>query len=166
MTETKLFRNTLVALGSTIVLPLVVGATGLAAPEGKTANQLVKDYVMVAQQQTDTTNDNKDQATDTTTKDDSSTTNASDSSTTSSGAVSKPQTFAGEKKAGTYTVKAGDTYGCIAEKYYGSYEQWPRLYSANAGWPGFEEYTLNVGATLQIPAVSASETLPKTSVCQ
>jgi nucleoid-associated protein YgaU len=57
------------------------------------------------------------------------------------------------KQATTYTVKDGDTYGCIAEKYYGSYDQWSRIYAANAGYAGYEEYGLAVGAKLQLPAL-------------
>lgn len=42
---------------------------------------------------------------------------------------------------------------------------WPQVYAQNGGYPGFEEYHLDVGAKLQMPAVSAAESLPKTSLC-
>ena len=80
-------------------------------------------------------------------------------------ATPTPQGYADTKDAGTYTVKEGDTYGCIAENYYGSYDQWSRVYAANAGWPGFDEYRLDVGAVLQMPTVTQAEALPTTSLC-
>ena len=45
MTEKDLFRTTLITLGSTIVLPLIVGVSGLAAPGDKPTNDLIKSYV-------------------------------------------------------------------------------------------------------------------------
>lgn len=66
------------------------------------------------------------------------------------------------KPASTYTVKEGDTYGCIAEKYYGSYEYWPKIVAANTGI-GFEEYRLFVGAQVQLPPSDGSK--PATTLC-
>lgn len=68
-------------------------------------------------------------------------------------------------QASTYEVKPGDTYGCIAEKYYGSYDQWQKVFDANAGYSGFAEYELHVGAKLTMPAISDAETTPKTNLC-
>lgn len=176
MTEKNLFRTTLITLGSTLVLPLIVGATGLAAPDGKPAGELVKNYVgaTTADQKRDETEQTRNDAKTSTDKSaDSSqpaktddTTNQASQPAASPSPAPQAATSAGDKAAGTYTVKAGDTYGCIAEKYYGSYDQWPRVYNANAGWPGFEEYHLAVGAVLQMPAVSSANALPKTSICQ
>ena len=71
------------------------------------------------------------------------------------------------KKASTYTVKSGDTYGCIAEKYYGSLELWPVVYNANiGGGVGYGEYDLHVGAVLVLPAVSASNMTPASNLCK
>lgn len=58
------------------------------------------------------------------------------------------------KPATLYTVKEGDTYGCIAEAYYGSYEHWPDILNANSAYGnGFSEYGLHVGAVLELPAI-------------
>lgn len=73
---------------------------------------------------------------------------------------SQPQNAA--KPASTYVVKEGDTYGCIAEKYYGSYEYWPELVALNQGF-GFEERRLFVGANIQLPAITVTK--PVTSLC-
>jgi nucleoid-associated protein YgaU len=74
----------------------------------------------------------------------------------------------GDKAASTYVVKDGDTYGCIAEKYYGSFEQYQNVMDANwaATTPGYGEYHLDVGAKLTLPAVAASNVLPATSICK
>lgn len=71
------------------------------------------------------------------------------------------------KAAGEYVVKAGDTYGCIAENYYGSYEQYPMLMAANGAtkYKGFSERKLHVGAKLVLPAVTASQLKPATNLC-
>lgn len=80
--------------------------------------------------------------------------------------VSKKSVVTG-KKASTYTVKSGDTYGCIAEKYYGSLELWPVVYNANiGGGVGYGEYDLHVGAVLVLPAVSASNMAPASNLCK
>jgi len=65
-----------------------------------------------------------------------------------------------------YTVQAGDAYGCIAEKHYGSYEHWVDIYNANPNRQvGFTERGLHVGAQLVLPAVSAENVKPASSLC-
>lgn len=72
-----------------------------------------------------------------------------------------------DKPAGFYTVKAGDTYGCIAEKYYGSYEHWVDILNANIKYgEGFEETRLFVDAKLEMPAISKANLKPSTKLCQ
>lgn len=66
-----------------------------------------------------------------------------------------------------YTVKDGDTYGCIAEKYYGSYEHYSDVMAANpVNQTGFGEYSLYVGAQLVLPAVAKENLKPASSLCQ
>jgi len=70
------------------------------------------------------------------------------------------------KSASLYTVKEGDTYGCIAEKYYGSFEHWVDIYNSNARYGrGFSEYHLYVDAVLEMPAISAENLKPQTKLC-
>lgn len=79
--------------------------------------------------------------------------------TTAVAAVAKPQT--------TYVVKEGDTYGCIAEKYYGSFEHFSDVMHANpVSDQGFGEYSLYVGAQLVLPAVAKSDLKPASTLCQ
>lgn len=166
MTEKSLFKTTLITLGATILAPFVVGMTNIAGTSDSVSDKL-QNYVTAART---TTIDKKDDAN----KDDKSTdTKASNEkdadnkeSDNSSSNKAVPVGDATTKSAGTYTVKEGDTYGCIAEKYYGSYDQWTRVYDVNAGWAGFNEYDLAVGAQLQMPTVNADQVLPKTSLCQ
>ena len=75
---------------------------------------------------------------------------------------------AGDKAAGEYVVKDGDTYGCIAEKYYGSYGQYQTVMDANFAdsAPGYGEYHLDVGAKVILPAVSGANMTPATSLCK
>lgn len=175
MTERNLFRTALGVLGSTILVPGVVALSGVAVPEGKTVGTVVKDYLTSAAKTVDEAKN--DGAADDTKTDDTAkeTTNGSNdqaaksdnASTQNSSKLAESTVALGSvKPAGTYTVKEGDTYGCIAEKYYGSYDQWPKVYSMNAGPVGYDEYYLAVGAKLQMPAVSGAEVLPKTSLCQ
>lgn len=71
-----------------------------------------------------------------------------------------------DKAASLYTVKEGDTYGCIAEKYYGSFEHWTDIYNLNARYGrGFSEYYLHVDAVLELPAISAENLKPATKLC-
>lgn len=72
-----------------------------------------------------------------------------------------------DKAASLYTVKEGDTYGCIAEKYYGSYEHWSDIYNANARYGvGYSPDRLFVDAVLELPAISASDLKPASNLCQ
>jgi LysM repeat protein len=74
---------------------------------------------------------------------------------------------AGARAATSYTVKSGDTYGCIAEKYYGSFEHFQEVMTANpVNDVGFGEYSLFEGAVLSLPAMSASEVKPASTICQ
>ncbi len=166
MTEKDLFRTTLITLGSTIVLPLIVGVSGLAAPGDKPTNDLIKSYVGTSAVKTEESKDTAKTDEAKPTDQNKSTDQAQSSDTPKTDAAVPAAGAAPAKAAGSYTVKAGDTYGCIAEHYYGSYDQWPKVYNANAGWPGFNEYDLAVGASLQMPAVSAAEALPKTDLCK
>jgi len=69
------------------------------------------------------------------------------------------------KAESVYTVKDGDTYGCIAEKYYGSFEHWVDVINANPGGVGFAEYELHVGARIVLPAVSSTSLKPASTLC-
>lgn len=169
MDETTLFQRTLIALGATIIGPLFVATTGVGG-QGASVNERIQDYVSAAvvtseqsdEAATDETSDGAEQ--DGQQGENSENANGEDA-TRDDEATPTPQGYADAKDAGTYTVKEGDTYGCIAENYYGSYDQWSRVYAANAGWPGFDEYRLDVGAVLQMPAVTQAEALPTTSLC-
>ena len=72
---------------------------------------------------------------------------------------------AGDKAQMMYTVKDGDTYGCIAEKYYGSYEHWTDVVSANPSSDGFTEYELHVGAQIILPGVTSANLKPASTLC-
>lgn len=86
-------------------------------------------------------------------------------SVTSPAATPTVQTAA--KAETVYTVKDGDTYGCIAEKYYGSYEHYLDVMAANPVYQqGFGEYQLYVGAQLTLPAVAKENLKPASSLCQ
>ena len=70
------------------------------------------------------------------------------------------------KVPGFYTVKDGDTYGCIAEANYGSYEHWQDILNVNSGYgQGFGEYQLHVGAVLELPAITAVNLKPASKLC-
>lgn len=76
-------------------------------------------------------------------------------------------TAEGDKPASVYTVKEGDTYACIAEKYYGSYEHYKEVMASNpVNQTGFGEYQLHVGAQITLPAILASNLKPASSRCQ
>jgi nucleoid-associated protein YgaU len=73
---------------------------------------------------------------------------------------------AGDKPETVYIVQEGDTYGCIAEKYYGSFEHWVDIMAVNpVGTVGFTEYGLHVGAKIVLPAISAPNLKPVSSLC-
>jgi LysM repeat protein len=71
----------------------------------------------------------------------------------------------GAKAASTYVVKEGDTYGCIAEKYYGSFENWVDVDAANPNTEGFLERQLFIGTTLVLPALSSDQVKPASTLC-
>lgn len=80
--------------------------------------------------------------------------------------VAVASTPSGDRAETIYTVKDGDTYGCIAEKYYGSFEHWVDVVNANpVGNVGFTEYGLHVGAQLVLPAVSTAALKPTSTLC-
>lgn len=71
-----------------------------------------------------------------------------------------------ETKPKFYTVKEGDTYGCIAEKYYGSYEHWPDILNANIVYgSGYSEHELHVGAIIELPEILAENLKPSSKLC-
>ena len=170
MNETNLYNRARIALASTLLLPLAVAGLG-AAGTGADPVDAIKGYVQTASDSsttadTKTADEAKDTTTDTATNTGDTTTDTtaganSDSSSTTSGSSSSAGSIAA-KAAGSYTVKEGDTYGCIAENYYGSYSMWPAVQAANVG-PGYSEYGLNVGAQLVMPAADTSQL--KTDLC-
>ena len=164
MTEMTLFQKTLTALGATILAPLFVAVTGVGGQDMSVHDRL-QEYASVAVVEQD--KKAEDEANDVKDGESADQTDATkQEQTEENGNVQVPEGYASAKPEGTYVVKEGDTYGCIAEKYYGSYDQWSKVYDLNAGWPGFDEYRLDVGAQLQLPAVGADEVLPKTNLCQ
>lgn len=71
-----------------------------------------------------------------------------------------------DKEASLYTVKEGDTYGCIAEAYYGSYEHWVDILNANIIYgEGYSERELHVGAVIEMPAIPAAQQKPASNLC-
>lgn len=86
---------------------------------------------------------------------------------TSTDASPPATSVAGDRAETRYTVKEGDTYGCIAEKYYGSLEQYTDIMAANPVFStGFGEYSLHVGAQLVLPAVLNANLKPASTICQ
>ena len=78
----------------------------------------------------------------------------------------RPTAARADRAETVYTVKEGDTYGCIAEKYYGSYEHYVEIMAANPVYNlGFGEYSLFVDAKLVLPAISAANLKPASSLC-
>lgn len=87
--------------------------------------------------------------------------------TTTTTTSTAPSAAQSGKAETVYTVKDGDTYGCIAEKYYGSYEHYTDVMAANpVNQTGFGEYSLYVGAQLVLPAVAKENLKPASSLCQ
>lgn len=152
MSDISLYDRIRLALVATLLAPLLVMIVGAGDGE-TTASDRVASYI------TQTTS--KKAVVDGTTKTDDAM-KKDDQSTTKTSVDG----MASPKPAGSYVVKAGDTYGCIAEAYYGSYDQWTQVYDLNAGWDGFSEYHLAVGATLQMPAVASDQLRLKTDLCQ
>ena len=62
----------------------------------------------------------------------------------------------------TYTVVSGDTYACIAERFYGNYRVWPEIAALNQG-RGFNERFLYVDAVLTMPELASAQ--QTTSIC-
>jgi nucleoid-associated protein YgaU len=51
-----------------------------------------------------------------------------------------------------HTVAAGESLSLIAQKYYGSQADWPRIYQANKAIIGDDPNRIRVGQKLKIPA--------------
>lgn len=85
--------------------------------------------------------------------------NTSEPTTVSTAGSDKPET--------TYDVKEGDTYGCIAEKYYGSFEHYVDIMRVNpTSQRGFSERHLYVDAVLVLPAIAQANLKPASHLCQ
>ncbi len=170
MTESLLFKRVSWALALTVAVPLIVAlmSNGRLDINNRLSAYLNKISVQQAadQDSKDKTSESEDTANNTESSSDS----ASDSESTATAEATNSQNATGldlasVKPASTYTVEAGDTYGCIAEKYYGSFDQWQLIYNANAGYPGFSEYGLDVGAQLVLPAVDTANIRAQTHIC-
>lgn len=71
-----------------------------------------------------------------------------------------------QDKSGFYVVKEGDTYGCISETYYGSYEHWTDILNANVRYGnGYYERELHIGATLEMPEIQKENLKPASKLC-
>ena len=172
MTETSLYKRTLIVLGATILVPLIAVSVS-AANSGAVVTPFQSYLTTTSSSATTTvttptvTTPETGQTSSTQTTVPSQSTPEASQPTASAPTVSTDNVqTTGAKPAGTYTVKDGDTYGCIAENYYGSYDQWSRVFNANAGGAGYGEYDLAVGGGLTLPAVNAEEALPKTILCE
>jgi len=64
-------------------------------------------------------------------------------------AASAPETPRGETE---HTVASGESLSLIAQKYYGSQAEWPRIYQANKAVIGDDPNRIRVGQKLKIPA--------------
>lgn len=161
MNESQLFKRTCLVLASTLILPVAVALFAHGGAEE------VKKYVDQGTMTSFVGSKDKKSADKDSKKDQKSTDKkTADKSSDKNSASSAKETETGVKSASTYTVKAGDTYGCIAENYYGSYEQWPTIYNANiGGGVGYGEYDLHVGAVLTLPAVAADQVKPASQLC-
>lgn len=103
---------------------------------------------------------------DTTVSPDTTTPEPSDSTSTATESPVLPATVS-DKTETIYTVKEGDTYGCIAEKYYGSFEHFVDIMASNpVDQMGFGERTLFVDAQLVLPAIAGSDLKPTSALCQ
>lgn len=82
-------------------------------------------------------------------------------------AATTPSVTTGDKAGTVYTVKEGDTYGCIAEKYYGSFEHYIEIMASNPlNATGFGEFSLFVDAQLVLPAIASANLKPASTLCQ
>lgn len=189
MTEKKLFKITIIVLTLTLVVPVIVllannsstkqiadkvsvfaikqkplVGTGEFQPGTVTiGNDVLDGFATDKQIESSNPVQNTEQSSQQPTKDSLQTSQKSaPTKGTETAQNTQPTQLKPESK---YVVKQGDTYGCIAEKYYGSYDQWPTVYSANAGYDGYGEYDLAVGASLVLPAIGSTQTLPVTKLC-
>lgn len=171
MTESLLFKRVSWVLALTVAAPLIVAlmSNGRVDINNRLSAYLNKISVQQASDQDskDKTSEPEEGAANST---ESSSDETSASESTAAAEATNSQNAAGldlasVKPASTHTVEAGDTYGCIAEKYYGSFDQWQLIYNANAGYPGFSEYGLDVGAQLVLPAVDAANVRAQTHIC-
>jgi LysM repeat protein len=65
-----------------------------------------------------------------------------------------------------YVVQKGDTYGCIAERHYGSHHHYQEVMAANPiTKKGFSERKLFVGAKVVLPAIAAQDLKQTTNLC-
>lgn len=91
---------------------------------------------------------------------------AANEPTNSDQPAESPAAAQDSKTETVYTVKQGDTYGCIAEKYYGSYEHYVDIMASNpVRWEGFSERELHVDAKLVLPAIAKENLKPTSSLC-
>lgn len=169
MNESKHFRLITRFSLLSILVPLAVAVT---SGSGGVATKKMQQYLNIADSSLDDTSSLKLTEVKSDAKAKPAETKAADAApaaptptATVSPAV-KPNASA--KVASDYVVKDGDTYGCIAEKYYGGFGQYADVMSANSSSavPGYAEYHLDVGAKIQLPAVSAENLSPATSLCK
>ncbi len=170
MTQSRLLRIVAIASAASLLLPLIIGLS--TGEDGSTANKLAQYLQLSAVRsnqrdgQVKTAEDSGVPASNLPGQ----SVGKSQSGTATQGGTAAASAAANKqaKAAGEYVVKQGDTYGCIAEKYYGSYEQYSRVMAAN--WadtaPGYGEFRLDVGAKVRLPAVSAAQMTPVTNVCK
>lgn len=163
-------------LGITVIAMLLTGYNALVSSKDKT-NPTAKlgSYLKLTQAKQESVDaENMVAGTDNTSTGDVAApteTTPSDSATTDQSQTTKPVTAPSlpgsvSRTASTYVVKEGDTYGCIAEKYYGSFENWVNIDSANPDTEGFLERRLFVGAALELPALTADQARPASTLCQ
>ena len=164
MSNSKLFS--LVARISVLSLLVPLLVSGSAGKNGVAASKLQK-YLNIADSSI-----NADQGLHITEVKDGSPSNYQESPqltpTTSKEDSSKTSVEDSSKSASSYVVKDGDTYGCIAEKHYGSFEHYVDIMTANGAGvvPGYSDYQLNVDAPLVLPAIDAANLKPATHLCQ
>jgi nucleoid-associated protein YgaU len=145
---------------------LLVGYNAFVAEKeaDHTASAHIAKYLKLEQAKTNAADEAVEVATENTPKDESTTTTDTTESQTPTDTVTMTPPSA--KAGSTYTVKEGDTYGCIAEKYYGSFENWTDVFRANPSYTeGFSEYELHVGAELVLPALTSDQVRPASSLC-
>ena len=154
MTETQLFKRAAAVLASTLAIPVIVILT--TSGGSNAVKQRLASYLGGATNVSAQTN-----------KDGSEESEMPETVMDKDTEASKPDESMKKEEGSeaTYTVKEGDTYGCIAEKHYGSYDQWQKVYAANAGYLGYDEYELHVGAKIVMPALANEEIKTETNLC-